>query len=197
MSREIKKFIFSFFQSLPSSKRSEEDRGERRLSAEKDFAEVSGMIVQKKEAVKHKMKSPKEPGIVKITYDQIDLDLASEWVTLAKAKTPWREYDAKKFATAIAETKRKVKITNEQMRSAFEWIKKDEFWINNAYTPMGLLKVSASNGLRKIDNILSRMRQQYIGKNQVLRAEEKSQYDTDTTELDFYRSLLERERTAT
>ena len=184
-------------QNRNTTERSEVDEPLRRLSDSKEFAELSGMIVQKKEAVKHKMKRSKEASIVKITHDQSDLLLAKDWVIFAHAKTPWIEYDSIKFAEAINKIKRHSKMNDEQMRRTFLWIRDNPFWSNVAHSPVGLMRTSKSNELRKIDNIMHQMRQQYIGTNQVLRGEERSQYDTDTTELDFYRSLLEKERTNT
>jgi hypothetical protein len=100
---------------------------------------------------------PRAKRVSVITYSEIDKALAQDWANLAVSISPTCNPDVSKYAEAIASVKRTVGVSDEQMRKTFEFIASDDFWRLNAYSPCGLLKKSARNGNRKIDNILSRM----------------------------------------
>lgn len=86
-----------------------------------------------------------------------DLDLASRWLAFAKDGQPHvKSFSVEKFAADIGKARRSIGYTDDEMVKIFEFIEKDEFWKNQAYSPGGLLKRS-KNDLRKIDNIIVQM----------------------------------------
>jgi hypothetical protein len=86
------------------------------------------------------------------------VELARDWADWAKDRVRGLSIDINAWVMAIAEVKDKKGITTQQLEGVFWFIKQDSFWSGNAISPIGLMKKSKSNGLPKIDNILSSMR---------------------------------------
>ena len=61
------------------------------------------------------------------------------------------------FAQACRKVRDSANLTHEGLAQVFVFISGDDFWKQNALSPAGLLAKS-KNGLRKIDNILARMK---------------------------------------
>lgn len=90
-----------------------------------------------------------------------DLELAERWQKFALFEMPWRDGDSSwtvtAFAEAICEVRTTMNITSDGLSSVLDFIKRDDFWRQNAISPRGLLKKS-KDGHRKIETILVRMR---------------------------------------
>lgn len=107
--------------------------------------------------------SAKAPAVPdKLKYSDEDLSLAHEWLNYSKEFTPGepnKAWTPERFATEIAKTKRVSGITHEDMIKALEFVRSDEeFWQTKALSPASLYGFSKSNGLRKIQNILTSMK---------------------------------------
>jgi hypothetical protein len=96
---------------------------------------------------------------IKPQPDHEDMELATDWLAFALAECPWQKsWTIEKFASAIQTLRQKTDLNSVGCRQVFEYIRKDDFWCKNAISPSSLLKKSNGNDLRKIDNILVRMR---------------------------------------
>lgn len=91
-----------------------------------------------------------------------DLAVGREWLDFAVQETPWRAgrsgMTAEAFAVSIARVRRVTGLDETGIAAVLAFVRSDDFWRQNALSPAGLLKKSGRNGLRKIDNILVRMR---------------------------------------
>ena len=85
-------------------------------------------------------------------------ELAREWSDWARERVRGLSIDINAWVMSLAEVRAKKNLTAEQLKGVFWFIKQDSFWSGNAISPIGLMKKSKSNGLPKIDNILSSMR---------------------------------------
>ena len=99
-------------------------------------------------------------GVIK-KYTAIDFSLASRWLDFAKEVMSWKKapssWNAENWANDLAKIRRVTDINDEGLIALFEFIKNDDFWMKNAMSPATLLK-KGKNDLRKIDNILLKMR---------------------------------------
>lgn len=93
---------------------------------------------------------------------EADLAVGREWLAFALHEMPWqagrRGFSDESFAQAVAELRRATDLNPEGVAAVLAFVKADDFWRRNALSPAGLLKRSAKNGNRKIDNILVRMK---------------------------------------
>jgi len=91
------------------------------------------------------------------------LDIATRWFEYANREYPWKRAKVSKSWTVDAfgtELERVARIMNLNMHGLNEilnFVEKDEFWRTNAASPFGLMK-KGKNDMRKIENILARMR---------------------------------------
>lgn len=96
------------------------------------------------------------------TYSETDLAVGSEWLEFAIGEMPWlaktASWTPEAFAKSLAKLRRATDLNESGLAELLAFIKRDDFWRKNAASPGGLLKKSEKNGLRKIDNILVRMR---------------------------------------
>jgi hypothetical protein len=97
-------------------------------------------------------------------------------MNFSKARMPWREFKEDIFIKDIVKVRKSLNLTSQEMKGVFEFITNDSFWRENAISPSSLM-IKGKNGLRKIDNILIRMKSAIMANNQVLLAEEKMQYE--------------------
>jgi hypothetical protein len=101
-------------------------------------------------------KSIPRPKKVEAVSDH-DNDLGQRWVEYTKAEYPFLKPKADEYVQAIAKVRRMVGLNDEQLDYLFEFVQTDEFWRQNCQSPIGLLRKS-KNGLRKIDNILAKIK---------------------------------------
>ena len=96
-----------------------------------------------------------------VKYNEHDLQLASEWLQFSKELMPWKKapisWTPERWADDLAKVKRVTDINDSGLNELFKFIKGDDFWCKNTLSPNTLLK-KGSNGNRKIDNILLKMR---------------------------------------
>ena len=96
-----------------------------------------------------------------VKYNEHDLQLATEWLQFSKELMPWKKAPAswipERWADDLAKVKRVTGINDNGLKGLFRFIKNDDFWCKNTLSPNTLLK-KGSNGNRKIDNILLKMR---------------------------------------
>jgi len=88
-------------------------------------------------------------------------DLAGRWLEFAKSRAPHLKFKIEEFADGIEHVCRNTPITFDQLSAVFDFIRQDDFWQKNALSPRGLMKRSDRNGLRKIDNILTRFKEKH------------------------------------
>ena len=88
-----------------------------------------------------------------------DMNLASRWLAFAVEKLPTIKATQDSFAIGIHKMKKALGFTDQQADALFQFVTEDDFWKTNAYSPCGLLAKS-KNGLRKVDNILAKLRKE-------------------------------------
>lgn len=74
---------------------------------------------------------------------------------------PWKEsaeWTVDRFACELESISKRTGLNLLGLSEVLKFIEKDEFWRKNAISPFGLLKKSSKNDLRKIDNIITRMK---------------------------------------
>lgn len=94
--------------------------------------------------------------------DADDLASAQAWLEYAIAEMPWKAgtdaFTVERFADSLAKLRRATDLNASGIAAVLAFVKADDFWRKNAVSPAGLLKKSGKNELRKIDNILARMK---------------------------------------
>ncbi len=103
-----------------------------------------------------------DPKPLKPTHSEADLAVGSSWLAYALVEMPWKTGDpswtALAFAESLAKVRRATGVSEGGLVELLRFVSADDFWRDKACSPAGLLKKSARNGERKIDNILVRMR---------------------------------------
>lgn len=114
------------------------------------------------------------------------LGIAKSWLEFAQKEMPWKKAEPKwsieGFALELEKVSRLSGVTVSGLEEILEFIRKDEFWAKNAVSPFGLLKKSSKNDLRKIDNIITKMRTRQSRMSQAI-DEWASKPDVDFEEL--------------
>lgn len=100
------------------------------------------------------------------TYNESIMSTALKWHEWASKKMPWmkEKITAEKFYNELMKIQSTTDLNDNGIEALFEFIKTDEFWSQNAISPMNLISKS-KNGLRKIDNILLRMKKRIASDN--------------------------------
>jgi len=104
----------------------------------------------------NKKKTMPRPKKVEAVSDH-DNDLGQRWAEYTKAEYPFLKPKPDEYVQAIAKVRRMVGLNDEQLDYLFEFVQSDDFWKQNCQSPIGLLRKS-KNGLRKIDNILAKIK---------------------------------------
>lgn len=97
-------------------------------------------------------------------YDltESELDLGRKWLEMALSEMPHKANDPKWHTAAFAEEikalGKAINYTHEQMVEVFNFIANSEFWRPNCCSPKAMLKKRSDDGLRKIDTVLTRMK---------------------------------------
>lgn len=102
----------------------------------------------------------KNPSAI-IVINPIFVEIGTQWFEFAQKEMPWKKaanWNAQAFASEIERVCRIMNLNLHGIEEIFKFISKDDFWRKNAVSPFGLLKKSSKNDLRKIDNIITRMR---------------------------------------
>jgi hypothetical protein len=75
---------------------------------------------------------------------------------------PWQvkqtNWTAESFGRELERIGKVMGIPTHGMSEVLKKVRHDDFWRSNAASPFGLLKRSQKSGLRKIDNIIVRMK---------------------------------------
>lgn len=87
-----------------------------------------------------------------------DLSLADTWAEHALTLIPKLKVDRVKWADAIRLLRTADGLTETELTQTFEWIKADDFWRQNAISPIAI-RTRSKNGLKKIQNIRLRMQE--------------------------------------
>ena len=85
-----------------------------------------------------------------------DIELAKKWIEHSYSLVPNGKFNLAKFTDEIRITRQSIKFSDIEMDTLFLWITKDNFWAEVTISPCGLRNKSKNNGLRKIDNIVSK-----------------------------------------
>ncbi len=131
----------------------------------------------------HVKKKMKKPVIATAKNVEIDLTvekISREWLEWSTGKFPFlaKRMTQEKFYSALMKTKKTLEMTSEQIEAMYRWIKKDSFWSEHAISPSSLL-TDSRNGIKKIDNILSQMRNQIVRENPFIDFDENWQNPFD------------------
>jgi hypothetical protein len=112
-----------------------------------------------KNTEKTRRKYVKKTEVIDLTDDE--LELGRKWLEMAVSEMPHRANDPKwhaaEFGTELKKVGQAVGLDHAGMLKLFHYVSADTFWRPNACSPKGLLVVN-KNGVRKIDNILTRMK---------------------------------------
>lgn len=95
--------------------------------------------------------SPKKKPLLK--FEAEDSALADKWIIHALSISATSKFDVDKFADAIRKARELMKFSHPEMKALLNFIVKDDFWHDKAYSPVGLTKRSKSNEQPKIANI--------------------------------------------
>ena len=125
-------------------------------------AQLLEVNVQQLEVADSNFKSKKvgkKTEVIDLTDDE--LDLGRKWLDMAVSEMPHRASDPKwhaaEFGTELKKVGHAVGLDQAGMLKVFHYVSADAFWRPNACAPKSLLKVN-KEGVRKIDNILTRMK---------------------------------------
>ena len=109
----------------------------------------------------HKSTRKKTTKTEVIDLTDEELELGRKWLEMAVSEMPHRASDPKwhaaEFGTELKKVGQAVGLDHAGMLKVFHYVSADAFWRPNACSPKGLLVVN-KNGVRKIDNILTRMK---------------------------------------
>jgi hypothetical protein len=107
--------------------------------------------------------------VIDLTDDE--LELGRKWLDMAVSEMPHRASDpnwhAAEFGTELKKVGQAVGLDHAGMLKVFHYVSADTFWRPNACSPKGLL--ISKNGVRKIDNILTRMKRPHERKMEMAR----------------------------
>jgi hypothetical protein len=116
-------------------------------------------ILHRKNTGKTRRKPSLKTEVIDLTDDE--LDLGRKWLDMAVSEMPHRASDPKwhaaEFGTELKKVGQAVGLDNAGMLKVFHYVSADTFWRPNTCAPKSLLKVN-KEGVRKIDNILTRMK---------------------------------------
>jgi hypothetical protein len=133
------------------------------------FEEVMHDLDLSNTPVKRKRKSPtitkKKIPHEKNINDQI-MSTAINWHEWTLVKAPWlkENISPEKFYQGLLKIAKSVSLNESGIENLFQFVKNNDFWKENAISPMSLLNVS-KNGLRKIDNILLQLKKRINSDN--------------------------------
>lgn len=109
----------------------------------------------------HKSTRKKTTKTEVIDLTDEELDLGRKWLDMAVSEMPHRASDPKwhaaEFGTELKKVGQAVGLDHAGMLKLFHYVSADTFWRPNTCAPKSLLKVN-KEGVRKIDNILTRMK---------------------------------------
>jgi hypothetical protein len=130
--------------------------------------------------VKKKMKKPVIATAKNVEIDFTVEKVSREWLEWSTGKFPFlaKRMTQEKFYSALMKAKKTLEMTSEQIEAMYDWIKKDSFWSEHAISPSSLL-TDSRNGIKKIDNILSQMRNQIVRENPFIDFDENWQNPFD------------------
>jgi len=99
-------------------------------------------------------------------YNEQIMSTAEKWHEWSSRKMPWmkEKITAEKFYNELIKIQSTVDLNDQGIDALFDFIKNDQFWSQNAISPMNLISKS-KNGLRKIDNILLQMKKRIAQDN--------------------------------
>ena len=109
---------------------------------------------------------PPESGGLRVVpppYLPSDRAVAEDWLAFALEQMPWgaknASWNVEAFAAAIGKCRQTLGMLDTGMAEVLGYIRTDDFWRKVAVSPAGLLERRGKSGLRKIDNILLRIRE--------------------------------------
>lgn len=121
------------------------------------------------QGVKKKMKKPVITNAEKSEIDLTVEKVSREWRDWSAGKYPYlaKRLTVETYYRDLMKAKKYAGMSSEQIEAMFQWIKQDDFWRDHAIAPKSLLTES-KNGMKKLDNILTRMRNSIIRENPFL-----------------------------
>lgn len=129
--------------------------------------EFKGSSTLEKKPRRKKAKKEKPP------LTQEELDLGAAWLDYAKRAMSWtkppKSWTSEKFASELGKICHRKKFKVEWMREVLRFIEKDNFWYQNALSPASLLN-KGNNGLQKIDNIIGKMKPNWLKQQERMEA---------------------------
>lgn len=120
----------------------------------------------------HKSTRKKTTKTEVIDLTDEELELGRKWLDMAVSEMPHKASDpnwhAAEFGTDLKKVGAAVGLDHAGMLKLFHYVSADTFWRPNACSPIGLLKRN-KEGVRKIDNILTRMKRPHERKMEMAR----------------------------
>ena len=104
--------------------------------------------------------------------------LAARWADYATSAWPNLNPKVSDWEKSLAQISQEVGLNDQQMGALFEFIRKDDFWKDNCQSPIGLLRKSR-NGVRKVDNILAKIKREHYSHADVFQRLKESQARDD------------------
>ena len=92
-----------------------------------------------------------------VSVSDHDTELGKKWADWTAGEYSHLKPKPEVYAEAIAKVRKSVGLNDAQLNYLFDFVKADPFWSQNCQSPAGLLKKS-QNGMRKIDNILAKIK---------------------------------------
>jgi hypothetical protein len=93
----------------------------------------------------------------KFSFEDWHLEIATMWHGHFKRMSPYMpDQNLEKWANEIRLTAKQFSLTHEMFRAVFEFVEGDQFWSNNADSPMSLRRRNKSD-IPKLTNILKAM----------------------------------------
>ncbi len=116
--------------------------------------------------VKEKINTETKSKALKLKVDSDLMNLALRWLEYATENMKWKkgtELDTK-YYKALLLVKEYLDCSVKDLEIIFNWSVKDDFWQSQVFSPISLL-TKKKNGLRKIDNLLTAMKRNFVKLN--------------------------------
>jgi hypothetical protein len=127
------------------------------------FRDIPSFVSKEERNIEDKKKKISPSSKIELPkFSSEDIEIAKFWLTYAAHEMTWTKlpssWTEENFAKEIAKIRKAIDLNQEGFLALLKFIEGDDFWVKNALSPAGMLKISKNTGLRKIDTILSQMK---------------------------------------
>ena len=85
-------------------------------------------------------------------------EVGNRWADHTNKKWPHLKADGLKYAQALEKAKKATGLNDSQMAEIFDFVSTDDFWKDACQSPGSLLKKAKDSDMRKIDNIITKLK---------------------------------------